>query len=76
MLLYVNCFRDGGALLEAHPQGDAHTAVNLPDADAELLARLIDTPELSAALAKLFLAGVTAGERAVRGGVGNGRAGS
>jgi len=36
----------------------------------ELVARLVATLELSAALARLFLAGVTMGERAVKRGAG------
>jgi len=67
-MLYCNLFTDGGALLETQPQGDASIPVKLPDADTDLVARLIVSPEASAALARLFLAGVTAGERAVRGG--------
>src|SRR5262249_52005000 len=40
--------------------------VKLPGSDADLLARQIVSPEASAALARLFLVGVAAGERAVR----------
>jgi hypothetical protein len=53
-------------LLETSPQGDASYPVNLPPADAAALAALLSSPEAAAALARLFLAGATAGERAVR----------
>lgn len=58
---------EGGALLETQPQGDTSVPLQLPDDQAELLAGLLVSPEASAALADLYLAGVTAGERAVRG---------
>ena len=35
MQLFLNCFRDGGALLETQPQGDASTPVQLPPDQAE-----------------------------------------
>ncbi len=65
-MLYVILFADGGALLEMNPQGDASYPVTLPPEDAAVLAGLLSSPEASAALARLFLAGATAGERAVR----------
>jgi hypothetical protein len=65
-MLFCNLFTDGGALLETNPQGDASYPVNLPPADAAVLAALLASPEASAALARLFLAAATAGERAVR----------
>jgi hypothetical protein len=65
-MLFCNMFTDGGALLETSPQGDASYPVALPPADAVVLAGLLASPEASAALARLFLAGTTAGERAVR----------
>ena len=40
--------------------------VKLPPADEDVLLELLTSPEASAALARLFLAGATAGERAVR----------
>jgi hypothetical protein len=61
-LLYVNLFADGGALLEANPQGDASYPVNLRPEDAAVLAGLLSSLEASAALARLFLAGATAGK--------------
>jgi hypothetical protein len=64
-MLWCNMFADGTALLECEPQGDASAAVKLPETDEAILAVLIGSPEISAALARLFLAGVTAGERAV-----------
>jgi hypothetical protein len=63
-MLWLNCFRDGDALVETEPQGDASYPLHLPDSG--ILAELLTTPEVSAALARLFLAGVTAGERAAR----------
>jgi hypothetical protein len=65
-MLYANSFKDGGTLLEREPQGDASIPINIPAADEVVLAGLIGRPEASAALAWLFLAGATAGERAVR----------
>jgi hypothetical protein len=65
-MLWINCFKDSPPLLERDPQGDSSMAVNLPETDEEVVAALIDTPETSAALARLFMAGATAGERAVR----------
>jgi hypothetical protein len=62
--LHVNLFRDSPALLELQPQGDARIALDLPAETAEQLLALAGTPEASAALAALFLAGVTVGERA------------
>ena len=64
-MLWINCFTDSSPLLEREPQGDSSMPVNLPEHEETLLA-LIDTPEASAALARLFMAGATAGERAVR----------
>lgn len=64
--LYVNLFTDGTALLELHPQGDAHQAIPLPAGVAGQLLQLARTPEASAALASLFLAGVQLGERQAR----------
>lgn len=81
MPLFCNLFKDSLALLERHPQGDASVPVRLTAGAAgeatlqyllpeleEALAALLDCPETSAALAALFLAGVSRGERAVRGG--------
>jgi hypothetical protein len=65
-MLYCNLFADGGALLETVPQGDASMPVNVGEKTAEALAKMLTTPERSAALAQLFLAGATAGERSVR----------
>lgn len=64
-MLYCNVFLEGGALLEREPQGDASVPVKLPGYE-EALAELIGSPETSEALARLFFAGVTAGERAAR----------
>lgn len=64
-MLWINLFRDSGALLEPEPQGDASVPVDLPDHE-EVLVGLIATSEASAALARLFLAGATVGERGAR----------
>jgi hypothetical protein len=66
MPLFINVFAEGGCLLETEPQGEASVAVTLPDDQAELLARLLVSPEISEALAKLFLAGVMVGDQAAR----------
>src|SRR5262249_7700985 len=66
MLLFVNLFADGGALLETGPQGDASYPVQLPPVHAEPIRQLLTSDGASAALARLFLAGAGAGERAVR----------
>ena len=65
-MLYVNFFSEGGALLETVPQSDASMPVNLPEDTAAVIAGLLTSDEVAAALARLFLAGATAGERAVR----------
>lgn len=64
-MLYCNLFRDGGHLVESEPQGEASCVVNLPQECEQILAELL-TPEVSQALARLYLAGVVAGERAAR----------
>ena len=64
-MLNVNLFADGGALLETQPQDDASIAVNVPPAEAETLTALVASAEVASALAALFLAGCTAGERSV-----------
>ena len=72
MVLFVNLFSDrSGALLETSPQGDAYIAVNIPETTATVLESLLTSAEVSSALAQLFLAGATAGERAVRRGAGS-----
>jgi hypothetical protein len=65
-MLFLNFFADGGVLLETSPQGDASTPIKIPDTAAARIAGLLSSSETSVALARLFLAGVTAGERAVR----------
>ena len=65
-MLWLNIFADGGSLMETVPQGDASMPVQLPDETAEVIAGLLTSDEVAAALARLFLAGATAGERAVR----------
>ena len=64
-MLFLNAFNDGGSLRETIPQGDASMPVQLP-ADAEaVIAGLLTSDDVAAALARLFRAGATAGERAV-----------
>jgi hypothetical protein len=65
-MLFVNLFADGGALVETVPQGETSVPLNLPEETAAALAALLKCDRVSAALARLFLAGVTAGERSVR----------
>ena len=65
-VLYLNLFAAGGALLETSPQGDASVAVVVHDDDAAVITNLLTSAEVSSALAQLFLAGCTAGERSVR----------
>lgn len=62
-MLFVNVFADGGVLLECEPQGDASIPVRLSQIDAEALAELLTTPEVSSALARLFLAGLEEHQR-------------
>jgi hypothetical protein len=52
------------------PQGDATIAVRLPDGHAETILGLLTSERVSAALARVFLIGATARERAVRKGKG------
>lgn len=67
MRLYVNLFADrSSALLETTPQGEASIPVNIPAAAGSVVEALLTSEEASSALAALFLAGATAGERAVR----------
>lgn len=66
-MLFLNFFSEGGALLETAPQGDASMPVSLTGEDAAIVAGLLSSPEASAALARLYLAGAAAGERATHG---------
>src|SRR5947209_5375748 len=66
-MLYCNFFADGGALLETAPQGDASTPVKLSEASATVIEGLLDSEQVSAALARLYLAGAHAGERSAHG---------
>jgi hypothetical protein len=68
-MLYVNFFADGGALLETAPQGDASQTVSVAPEAARMIEALLQSESVSSALAALFLAGVTAGERSVHRGV-------
>ncbi|HJT77456.1 MAG TPA: hypothetical protein VJ739_09670 [Gemmataceae bacterium] len=61
-MLNLNCFRDGGALLECEPQGDASIAIKLSAADEAALSVAVGTSAGSPALTRLFLAGA-AGQR-------------
>ncbi len=62
-MLFVNLFADGEVLLECEPQGDVSIPVRLSQQDVEALAELLTTPEVSTALARLFLAGVAERQR-------------
>jgi hypothetical protein len=56
-MLFINFFADGDVLLEGQPQADAFIEVRLADDDAEAVLGMIDSPETSAAMPRLFLAG-------------------
>lgn len=68
-MLYVNLFPDSDALLETVPQGEASIPLKLSEEAAEALVEMVKCDRASAALAQLFLAGRTAGERSVRRGL-------
>src|SRR5258708_1019938 len=57
-MLYINFFADGDVLLEAQPQADAFIAVRLNSQDAEGGVESLISAEVSAAMARLFLAGL------------------
>ncbi len=62
-MLYVNFFSESGALLETAPLGDASMPVQLPANAKAVIAGLLTSDEIAAALARLFLGGATAGCR-------------
>jgi hypothetical protein len=72
-MLYLNVFPDG-VLVEFVPNGDRSTPIRLDErAEAcarEMLSRSPAAVEISYSLARVFLAGAQAGERAVRTGPG------
>jgi len=74
-MLYLNLFRSGGALVETQPNGDESVELRLPGQAGKTLAGLVELESfrISEALAALFLAGATAGERAVSAGRRSGR---
>ena len=67
MNFYCNVFSDG-AIFDTAPQGDASQTVKVDDRAAKTLQSLmqIESFELAHCLAQVFLAGASAGERAVR----------
>ena len=62
-MLFSNFFADGDVLLEPQPQGDAFIAVRLEQRDAEAVLESLISAEVSAAMARLFLAGLAERER-------------
>jgi hypothetical protein len=68
-MLFLNVFPDG-ALVELVPNGDRSMSVPLDEraesCAREMLSRSPAAVEISYCLARVFLAGATAGERAVR----------
>lgn len=65
MTLYLCLLRDSGSYLSTTPDGDANQAIELPKQAGEMLAHLLGLQSFVAAqaLASLYLAGVTMGER-------------
>lgn len=68
MTLYLCLFRDGGSYLSTEPDGDANEPIELETQACELLAHLLGLQSFVAAqaLASLYLAGITRGERGLR----------
>jgi len=68
MTLYLCLFKEGGAYLSDTPDGDTNQPVELPEQAGEMLTHLLGLQSFVAAqaLASLYLAGATAGGRAVR----------
>jgi len=68
-MFFVNLFQGEGATFENAAQGDSSIPVKLDERAAKTLAALLqlESFEIAHALSAVFLAGVTAGERAVRG---------
>ena len=69
MTLYLCFFTEGGAYLSDTPDGDTNQPIELEAQAGEMLTHLLGLQSFVAAqaLASLYLAGATAGERAVRG---------
>jgi len=68
MTLYLCMFQDGGAYLSETPDGDSNQPIELEAQAGAMLSHLLGLQSFVAAqaLASLYLAGVTTGERAVR----------
>jgi hypothetical protein len=68
-MIYICFFRDGGCLIDTEPNGDRCVPIELKGQASRTLAALLELESfrLSEALAALYLDGVRAGERAVRG---------
>lgn len=66
MSVWINCFEDGTALLEGHPQGDVSVPVVLGEDDLAVLEAIVafDLLEVSRALGQLYLAGARQGNMA------------
>ena len=67
-MFFVNLFREG-AVFETEAQGDASQPVKVDEDAAKTLTAILELESFQIAhmLAQVYLAGVTAGERAVRG---------
>src|SRR5207248_1602845 len=68
IMLYLNCFKSGGCLVESEPNGDTSIPLKLGGQPTATVAALleIESFRLSEALAAIYLAGVIAGRRAVQ----------
>jgi hypothetical protein len=67
MAFYV-CFHDGGVTFEDAPNGERSVPITLDNRAGKALAALLalESLEVAYALGQVFLAGASAGERAVR----------
>jgi hypothetical protein len=69
-MTFYMCFHDdGGATFEAGPNGERSVPVTLDERAAKAISALLalESLEVAYSLARVYLAGVSAGERAVRG---------
>ena len=69
-MTYYMCFHDdGGVTFEGVPNGERSVPVTLDERAGKAITALIslDSLEVAYALARVYLAGASAGERAVRG---------
>ena len=67
MTFYL-CFHDGGTTIEGGPNGERSMRLTLDERADRVVSALLalDSLEVSYALARVYLAGASAGERAVR----------